>query len=151
MPIKQSEKKIGEAMYITTPFDPFEALGFQERMAWIFGPAISEAIGAGVEIKAMNMMAAAPAIEKLAHSIANPQFRGQFQQFCLDTLRNTTQRLGSEQREISGQDAFNEAFRGRLQDLYPVMAFVLQANDFFGFGGIMKAVPPSQKQNPPAA
>jgi hypothetical protein len=149
--LRQKQKQIGSRTYTATEFDPWTQLGLKARVVAMFGPALARAAAAGSEkILTQDIQAFVPSIDALAAAAGGRP--AEFQQLCLDMCRNVVVREQGKEAsaEIQDADQFNAAFAGRLGELYPVLHLVLEANDFFGIGGILTQLGKTSPQKPPA-
>jgi hypothetical protein len=131
--IKQKTRTINGANYMVTQFPAFGpggALEMAGRLTKLLAPVMGKAFSAIKGGKALDLDAAvlAPALEALAVTL-DPK---DFAELCFALFRCTT-RNG---QDLSTEVAFNEAFTGNFPEMFQAIHFVLEANDFFGLGGI---------------
>lgn len=144
-------KDIDGVTYESTPFNPFYGLGLAARLGKILGPAalgllqslagnsVSDIMGMGVGALSGPLQAAFTSLQPDA-----------MQKLCLDLLGNTWQgpiEGRPTQLQINSQQNFDLAFMGNYAAIWPAIWLALEANDFFGFGGIGKRL--RAKSTPP--
>jgi hypothetical protein len=154
MILKPTEKTIDGLAFTVTQFPAMRALILKARLAKVLAPGLAEILslfgGKMPEGKALDIDAAAlaPAFSALAMKLEPAEFAG----LCKDLFGTTFVVLEGTKFDLDSTEKMDHVFTGRLETLYKGLFLVLQVNDFFGFGGIGKALSRkmAQEAKPPA-
>jgi hypothetical protein len=142
MLIKPIEKEIDGLKVTASQFPGMRGLVIKARLAKLLAPGVAELLavfgGKMPDGKALEMDAAAlaPAFSALASKLEPTEFAN----LCRDLLATTTIVMDGKVWQIQSDAEFDHVFTGRTETIYKVIFLVLQANDFFGLGGIGKAL-----------
>lgn len=159
MALKNQTRLIDGANYMVQEFPALHSVRLAIKLQKTFAPALASAVGlidfkgmiskkempklAGMQ---MNFDAMVPTVQALTAELDPDTFA----KLCLDLLAGTRK----EGIELGNQAGFDNAFNGSLSTVFKVLWFVLEVNDFFGLGGILKLagkapgmMPPSQESS----
>lgn len=149
--LESKEKVIDGVTFQVTPFPAFPALIMKARLAAVVVPVLGKAApelmaiaktgGENVDLGGIDVTKILPALEALATRLKPEEFA----KLCFDLLAGTSAVVDAdkgkaEKVSIVSEAAFNRVFDDRLATVYKAIWFVLETNDFFGFGGIMRAL-----------
>lgn len=136
MAIKQLSKTIGGVEYKVTQFPALRAIKVKIRIAKLLSPVIAKIMPAIGNSKGglgdLDLASLEPAFNSLAEHLEPEEFSALCLILLSCTIRNDV--------DLGNETAFNDAFTGRLGEMYKAIWFVLEANDFFGLGDIGKLI-----------
>ena len=132
--IETKKKTIDGAEYSVTQFPARRGLALKLRLVKLIGPALAEAAGAlnpGSGSGLLQDIQIDPGIIQKAVATLVEGMDESTGELIFDLLSMTRK----DSRELT-EAVFDQEFAGNYLTLYKVLGFVIQANGFFGQGGI---------------